>query len=102
MKKRTFSIDCSNENQYCQELHHLLTFFIDTAFPPFGSECAQATRESLLELTARIANNKGCCEINIRQRPLLKTAITWYFEEIENDNEKQQKLLQLIGKKRRF
>lgn len=100
MKKRTFSIDCSNEKEHCQALHHLLTLFINTAFPPFGSECAQATRESLLELNARIANNRGSCEINTRQRPLLKTAISWYFEEIETDKEKQQTLLQFIGKKK--
>jgi hypothetical protein len=56
MKKRTFSIDCSNENEHCQKLHHLLTLFIHIAFPPFGSACAQATRESLLELNARIVN----------------------------------------------
>lgn len=100
MKKRTFSIDCSGENRLCEILHNLLTLFINTAFPPFGSECAQATRESLLILNTKIANNKGRCEINTRQRPLLKTAITWYFDEIENNKTKQKKLLQLISKKK--
>lgn len=101
MKKRTFSIDCFNEKKLCQTLNDLLTLFINTAFPPSGSECAQATRESLLELNSRIADYKGNCEINTRQRPLLKTAITWYFEEIEKNVTKQQQLLQLISKKRR-
>ena len=106
MKKRTFSIDCSSNDKLCQELHNLLTLFINTAFPPLGSECSQATRESLLELNARIANNKENCEVNTRQRPLLKTAISWYFEEIKKsefkkDKSKQQQLLQLISKKKR-
>lgn len=101
MKKRTFSIDCSTKKELCQVLHHLLTQFIDTAFPPNGSECAQATRSSLHELSLQIMESDGHCEISTRQRPLLKTAIRWYFLEIEVGNNAQETaLLRLIAKRK--
>lgn len=98
MKKRTFFIDCATENEQCQMLYKLLILFIDAAFPPNGSECAQATRASLLALSSYIKASDGTCEISTRQRPLLKTAIRWYFEEIESNNQQQQALLLLIKK----
>jgi hypothetical protein len=99
MKKRTFNIDCTH-TESCQKLYKILTLFIHSAFPPNGSDCAQATRESLLGLCDKIKNSGDICEINKRQRPLLKTAITWYFEEIEvSDNSQQQALLLLIAKR---
>lgn len=103
MKKRTFTIDCSStsSNSSCFELQRILIQFIDTAFPPNGSDCAQATRSSLLELTEVIKNSTDDCTINTRLRPLLKTAITWYFEDIESNTEKQQALLTLIAKKKK-
>jgi hypothetical protein len=100
MKKRTFFIDCAAENEQCQMLYKLLTLFIDTAFPPNGSECAQATRASLLVLSAYIKASDGVCEISTRQRPLLKTAIRWYFEDVESNYNQQQALLLLVKKKR--
>jgi hypothetical protein len=99
MKKRTFSIDCTNEKKSCQLLHTVLTAFIDIAFPPNGSECAQATRSSLLELSLLIKTSDGLCGISTRQRPLLKTAINWYFEEVAVGNKDQQQVLLLLIKK---
>lgn len=100
MKKRTFSLDCTNR-KLCQKLHKILTLFINNAFPPNGSDCAQATRDSLLELSEKINSNENC-EINKRQRPLLKTAITWYFEEVEvGDADQQKSLLLLIAKRKK-
>ncbi len=101
MKKRTFSIDCAN-SELCQKLYKILALFINNAFPPSGSDCAQATRDSLLELSEKIKNSSENCEINKRQRPLLKTAIVWYFEEVEvSDTDQQQTLLLLIAKRKK-
>ncbi len=101
MKKRTFTINCVNDNDCCKELQHILACFINTAFPPNGSECAQATRSSLEELSHKIAANKPNCEINTRQRPLLKTAINWYFEEVTHNDSQHHALLNLISKKKK-
>ncbi|MCK5810706.1 MAG: hypothetical protein KAH00_06425 [Cocleimonas sp.] len=99
MKKRTFNIDCTRKEP-CQKLYKILTLFINTAFPPNGSDCAQATRASLLVLCDKIKNSSHICEMNKRQRPLLKTAITWYFETVEvSENSQQQALLLLIAKR---
>ncbi|MCK5918306.1 MAG: hypothetical protein KAG34_07760 [Cocleimonas sp.] len=100
MKKRTFSIDCTN-NKLCPKLHKVLTLFINNAFPPNGSDCAQATRSSLLELSEKIKRDTNSCEISARQRPLLKTAIIWYFDEIEVSNNQRQALLLLIAKQKK-
>lgn len=101
MKKRTFRIDCTN-SKLCQKLHKILALFINNAFPSNGSDCAQATRDSLLELSEKIKSSSESHEINKRQRPLLKTAITWYFEEVEvSDTDQQQALLLLIAKRKK-
>ena len=100
MKKRTFTINCTSSNYLCKELQHILECFIDTAFPPNASECAQATRSSLQELSYNISISDGNCEVNTRQRPLLKTAINWYFEDITKDDHQYQALLNFIAKKK--
>ncbi|HIO93301.1 MAG TPA: hypothetical protein EYG68_10740 [Leucothrix mucor] len=101
MRKRTFIIDCSNSNHLCQELRQILKHFVDTAFPANGSECARATRSSLIDLADKILKTSDLHEISTRQRPLLKTAINWYFEEISQDSTHHQELLALIAKKKK-
>ena len=53
-----------------------------TAFPPGGSECAQAARAALEDLARRFAAAGDHVDIGARQRPVLKAAVKWYFTEI--------------------
>ena len=101
MRKRTFTIDCLTNKTLCLKLQSILENFIDRAFPPNGSECAQATRASLQAFNSKIATSEDNCEINTRQRPLLKTAINWYYEEVSQNEAQHQALLSLIAKKKK-
>ena len=100
MAKKTFSFNC--ENQHCQQLASILQHYIDAAFPPGGSECAQATREALQAVQQNLsrAENTSIVAISIRQRSLLKACINWYFTDVDPDNQQhQQDLLQKIKKR---
>lgn len=54
--------------------------YADAAFPPGGSPCSQASRESLRELARRIEEGSDHIEIGAAQRPMLKAALKWYLE----------------------
>ena len=95
MKKRQLHFICTNHA--CEKLAKVLSTYAHAAFPIGGSECAQATRESLLDMANRMDN---CVEntftINARQRPMLKSAINWYFTEVESNNELRDELLKRL------
>ena len=64
--------------------------YADAAYPPGGSECAQATNQSLKQLAQAIGNS---AEIPFtykkRQRAMLKAAVSWFYSEdnlIEHDH----------------
>lgn len=92
MKKRHLRFSCAEDT--CQQLAKIISIYAHAAFPVGGSECAQATRESLLDMALRLSE---CQEknflINARQSPMLKSAIDWYYSEIEMDNTQQKALL---------
>lgn len=54
--------------------------YANAAYPPGGSECAQVSRETLLDSAKRIATAAGN-EVSIRKRhlPMLRAAINWYY-----------------------
>ena len=95
MRKRQLHFNCTDHA--CEKLAEVLSTYAHAAFPIGGSECAQATRESLLDMANRMGN---CIEntfaINARQRPMLKSAINWYFTEVESDNELRDDLLKRL------
>ena len=59
--------------------------YAEAAFPPGGSPCSQATRESLLELARRIGSAEDHLEVGAGQRPMLKAALKWYFDQYPDD-----------------
>lgn len=60
----------------------VLPAYAATAFPPGGSECAQAARAALDDLALRFAAAGDHVDVGMRQRPMLKAAVKWYFAEI--------------------
>ncbi len=95
MKKKQFQFPCDNDA--CSHLAKVLSTYVYAAFPIGGSECAQATRESLLDMAKRLADCKtDKFGINARQRPMLKSAINWYFSEVETDEARQNSLLEAL------
>ncbi len=80
MKKRTFIFDGSEGA--AEMMGAILNHFTNIAYPIGGSDCAAASREALLAVANSIAKNE-LAEISRRQRPLLKSAVTWFYTESE-------------------
>jgi len=66
------------------QLAQALSSYANAAFPPGGSDCAQVSRETLLEsarqIAAQAAGATGA-QLRRRQRTLFKAALQWYFSE---------------------
>lgn len=70
----------------------------DAAFPPGGSECAQASREALHGIAGNIENHaaRDGALVSSRQRRLLRSAVSWYFSEVDASRRQEQTLLELL------
>jgi len=97
MKKRTFKFDSSSGAG--DILSNVLQHYASVAFPMGGSDCAATSRQALLELSAKLVgenNEADTVEISTRQRPILKSALTWFYEETvlkNNDDEVLDKVM---------
>ncbi|MCF6189868.1 MAG: hypothetical protein L3J51_05290 [Cocleimonas sp.] len=83
-KKRIFHFDGSEGAT--EMMVAILNHYADVAFPLGGSDCAAASREALQSISAKLlqAQAEGLdAEINRRQRPMLKSAVTWFYAESE-------------------
>lgn len=56
--------------------------YANAAYPPGGSECAQATHQSLKDLAIKFSrpSEQGIL-LKKRQLPLIKAAIRWFYSE---------------------
>ena len=69
-------------------LAQVLRVYVNAAYPERGSECTQATRSSLLQLAEEIARKSeeaSPAGLRRRQLPMIRSAIDWYFSEIQSD-----------------
>jgi hypothetical protein len=83
MAGRQLQLDCGARS--CAWLCEAIVAYAEAAFPPGGSECAQASRESLTSLAAGWRAEQaatGKITLRSRQRPLLRSAVTTYFEQL--------------------
>jgi tRNA threonylcarbamoyladenosine modification (KEOPS) complex Pcc1 subunit len=100
MKHKMLTINC--QNNLCEDLAMAITHYAYAAYPPGGSECAQASREALETLAQTIKSQNSehvertSIQIKARQRSTLKAAINWYFTEVEINKDKQTQLLALL------
>jgi hypothetical protein len=67
-----------------QHLSRAIAAYAHAAFPDGGSECAQVSREALLDIARQCDQHTGG-ELPLRKRQLgqLRAAVTWYFSEVE-------------------
>jgi len=82
MSGKTFSLRATPEE--AAQLAGALTAYAHAAFPPGGSECAQVSRETLLESARQIAAQAGTdngAQLRRRQRKVFKSALQWYFSD---------------------
>jgi hypothetical protein len=80
MRKRTFIFDGSDGRAALLEA--ILKHYANIAFPLGGSDCAAASRDALLALASTVSQSE-LSEISRRQRPMLKSAVKWFFTESE-------------------
>ncbi len=80
MKKRTFNFDGSEGA--AEMMVAILNHYANVAYPIGGSDCAAASREALQVIANNIAQNEQA-EISRRQRPILKSAVKWFYTESE-------------------
>jgi hypothetical protein len=84
-------------------LGQVLRVYVNTAYPRNGSECSQATRAALIQLVEQItlaSEESRPVLLQRRQLPTLRTAVEWYFSEIQHDmNQVRDALLARLGKR---
>ncbi len=78
MKKRTFIFDGSDGS--AEMLVLILKHYTQVAYPQGGSDCAAASREALQSIANKIQQTEYS-EISRRQRPILKSAVKWFYTE---------------------
>ena len=78
MQRRSIGIRCDHPT--AARLAEATRGYVDAAYPPGGSECAQAARNALLD-TARLceAHQAGELVLRRRQLALLRSVVHWYF-----------------------
>jgi hypothetical protein len=68
--------------------------YAHAAFPDGGSECAQVSREALLDSARRCGSHDGgALTLRKRQMPQLRAAVDWYFAEVDPGSAPQGELL---------
>ena len=63
-----------------QAVGKALYAYADAAYPPGGSECSQASNQSLKQLAESfLIANKTPLKLKKRQLPMIKAAIRWFY-----------------------
>lgn len=95
-KKRTMAINTTQGQG--KALQQVITTYAHAAYPIGGTDCAAATRQALLEIADKLLLAEQV-EINARQRPMLKSAVNWYYTEVQKDApDMQGKLLAQLAR----
>ena len=84
MKKRLFLFD--GAEGAAEKMVEILNHYADIAYPLGGSDCAAASREALQAIANKIHQAEfkvELAEISSRQRPMLKSAVKWFFTQSE-------------------
>ena len=84
VKKRIFHFDGSDGK--AEMMVAILNHYANVAYPIGGSDCASASREALQSIAINIMkaqSEEQNAEISRRQRPILKSAVTWFYTESE-------------------
>ena len=95
MRKRTFFFDGSDGA--AEMLGLILNHYADIAFPKGGSECAAASREAVLSIVAALQQAEFV-ELSRRQRPMLRSAVKWFYNDSEYSSPSDPMFLILTNK----
>jgi hypothetical protein len=82
MRQRVVELDLPSD--LSDALAKAVTAYAHAAFPEGGSECAQVSREALLDTAKHCREHRGgTIGLRKRQLPQLRAAVNWYFTDIE-------------------
>ncbi|MGD2081461.1 MAG: hypothetical protein PVF91_00750 [Chromatiales bacterium] len=82
MARKTFVVRCAPGPR--RVLCEAVRGFADAAYPPGGSDCAQAARAALLGVAEALKSTTAPeTEVSVRVRAMLKSAVRWHFEQME-------------------
>ena len=95
MRKRTFFFDGSDGA--AEMLGLILNHYADIAFPKGGSECAAASREAVLSIITTLQQSEEV-ELSRRPRPMLKSAVKWFYNDSEYASPNDPMYLDLISR----
>jgi hypothetical protein len=97
MRKRTFLFKCTDN--LCSHLASIVQHYAQAAFPIGGSECAQVSHEALLNIAQNLVHAPADhLAISIHQRAILRSAVMWYFTEVEQNEVLKIQLLKQLQK----
>ena len=84
MRQRAIMLEA--DASQASTLARSISAYAKAAFPEGGSECAQASREALLE-TAHTCQQHAGGELTLRKRQLglIRAALRWYAQEHPDD-----------------
>ena len=96
MKQKRVTVSC--EPEAARRLAEAVRAYAHAAFPPGGSECAQVSREALLDTASHCDTHPGGeLALRKRQMPQIRAAVRWYFSDegpgAGNDGERLSNLL---------
>ncbi len=79
MAENTFAIAVSQSQ--AQQIAYAIEVYAHAAYPAGGSDCAQVSREALLDSAKTFSSleTDGIVQVRKRQRRPLKAAVDWYF-----------------------
>lgn len=67
-------------------ISNALVAYANAAYPSCGSECSQATNQTLKELAERISHSHETpVQLKKRQHPMIKAAIRWFYNPENTD-----------------
>jgi hypothetical protein len=79
MADKTFAIAVSQSQ--ARKIAEAIEIYAHAAYPVGGSDCAQVSREALLDSAKAFSSLEadGIVQVRKRQRRPLKAAVDWYF-----------------------
>jgi len=75
------------DRQVAEQIAQAISSYAYAAYPPGGSECAQASHQSLLDIADKVYQSSFGAELILKKRqlPMVKSAINWFYSD-DNDH----------------
>jgi len=86
--RKTFHITATAQTRAV--LADAIAQYASAAYPPGCSDCGQMAREILMTTAKGVLGDEDKVGISTRQRSLVRQAVQWYFENLDDIGEEQR------------